>query len=180
MRMTIWAFGLVCLVALSLLAVATWRGDRSFGVSQLWEKLAGPADLGPVDFSAINRSVTGNDALFCPAGLCGAVRIDGAAPVFTVPAPALLQAVREFLAAQPDLVRVASDDVAMQDRYVARTARLRFPDTINVRIVPAGEGRSTLALYSRSQIGRRDFGVNRARLEGWLAALGRNVPVASP
>jgi hypothetical protein len=55
-----------------LLAVAVWRGDRSFGASDLWEKLAGPADLGPVDFPAISRSATGNDALFCPTGLCGA------------------------------------------------------------------------------------------------------------
>jgi hypothetical protein len=180
MRTIIWAFGLVCLLALSLLAVAVWRGDRSFGASDLWEKLAGPADLGPVDFPAISRSATGNDALFCPTGLCGAARVDGAAPVFSVPAPALLQAVRAFLAAQSDLVRVASDEAAMQDRYVARTARMRFPDTITVRIVPAGEGRSTLALYSRSQIGRKDFGVNKARLDGWLAGLGRSVPVVSP
>jgi hypothetical protein len=180
MRMIIWAFGLACLLALSLLAVAVWRGDGRFGVADLWEKLAGPADLGPVDFPAISRSATGNDALSCPTGLCGTARVDGAAPVFAVPAPALLQAVRAFLAAQPDLVRVASDDAAMQDRYVARTARMRFPDTINVRVVPVGEGRSTLALYSRSQIGRKDFGVNKARLDGWLAGLGRSVPGVSP
>ncbi len=180
MRMIIWAFGLVCFLALSLLAVAVWRGDRSFGASDLWEKLAGPADLGPVDFPVISRSATGNDALFCPAGLCGTARVDGAAPVFAVPAPALLQAVRAFLATQTDLVRVASDDATMQDRYVARTARMRFPDTITVKVMPAGEGRSTLALYSRSQIGRKDFGVNKARLDGWLASLGRSVPVVSP
>ncbi|MCU0884705.1 MAG: DUF1499 domain-containing protein [Beijerinckiaceae bacterium] len=180
MRAIIWMFGLACFVALSLLAVAVWRGDRSFGVVDLWERLAGPADLGPVDFGAIRRSATDNDALFCPAGLCGATRSEGAAPVFAVPAVALQQAVRAYLATEPDLVRVASDDAAMQDRYVARTARMRFPDTVHIRIVPMGEGRSTLALYSRSQIGRKDFGVNRARLEGWLAGLGRSVPTVSP
>ena len=180
MRAVIWTFGLVCLSALSLLAIAVWRGDQSMGVTKLWERIAGPADLGPVDFAAIRRSTSGNDALICPAGLCGETRVDGAAPVFRLPAPALRQAVQAFLGAQADLVRVASDDAAMQDRYVARTARMRFPDTINVRIVPVGEGRATLALYSRSQIGRRDFGVNKARLDGLLASLASSVPVASP
>jgi uncharacterized protein (DUF1499 family) len=37
-------------------------------------------------------------------------------------------------------------------------------------VFPAGEG-STLAIYSRSLIGRSDLGVNRARVTRWLAAL---------
>jgi uncharacterized protein (DUF1499 family) len=39
-------------------------------------------------------------------------------------------------------------------------------------VLPAGAGRSTLAIYSRSLVGRKDFGVNRARIQRWLAALG--------
>jgi uncharacterized protein (DUF1499 family) len=49
---------------------------------------------------------------------------------------------------------------------------MRFPDTIDVLIIGCGEGRSTLALYSRSQIGRSDLGINRARLERWLRRIG--------
>ena len=48
---------------------------------------------------------------------------------------------------------------------------MRFPDTIDVEVMPAGENQSTLALYSRSLVGRKDFGVNRARLQRWRAAL---------
>jgi uncharacterized protein (DUF1499 family) len=48
---------------------------------------------------------------------------------------------------------------------------MRYPDTIDVEILPADEGRSTLAVYSRSLVGRKDFGVNHARLRRWLAAL---------
>jgi uncharacterized protein (DUF1499 family) len=32
--------------------------------------------------------------------------------------------------------------------------------------------RSTLALYWRSLVGRKDFGVNRERVQRWLAAVG--------
>ena len=48
---------------------------------------------------------------------------------------------------------------------------MRFPDTVDVEVFPAGENQSTLAIYSRSLIGRKDFGVNRARITRWLAAL---------
>jgi len=40
-----------------------------------------------------------------------------------------------------------------------------------VRVLPAGEGKSTLAIYSRAVYGRRDFGVNQARIEDWLSRL---------
>jgi uncharacterized protein (DUF1499 family) len=48
---------------------------------------------------------------------------------------------------------------------------MRFPDTIDVEVVPVGDDKSTLAIYSRSLVGRSDFGVNRARIARWMAAL---------
>ena len=48
---------------------------------------------------------------------------------------------------------------------------MRFPDTIDIEVFPAGQRQSTLAIYSRSLLGRKDFGVNRARIARWLAAL---------
>jgi uncharacterized protein (DUF1499 family) len=35
-----------------------------------------------------------------------------------------------------------------------------------------GQDASTLALYSRSQVGSSDFGVNKRRLERWVARIG--------
>ena len=57
---------------------------------------------------------------------------------------------------------------------VQRTALLRFPDYIDVAIQPApgGDGgSSTIAVYSRSRFGYSDLGVNRKRVEDWMAAL---------
>jgi uncharacterized protein (DUF1499 family) len=59
----------------------------------------------------------------------------------------------------------------MTERYVRRTSWLGFPDTIAVRFLDRPEGASTLALYSRSKFGEGDLGVNRARIERWLAKL---------
>jgi hypothetical protein len=173
-------FGTLCLAAALVFVIAVWRGDSTFGIASLWQRLAGPADLGPVDFAAIIRSPTGNDALICPPDLCGATRTDGVAPVFLVPAARLRDAVRAIEADDPDVFALASGGAPEQDRYLARTRLMRFPDTVNVRFIELGGGRSTLALYSRSQIGRSDFGANKARLAGWIRLLRAALPVANP
>lgn len=50
--------------------------------------------------------------------------------------------------------------------YVTRSAVLGFPDYTTVRQV---EGR--LEVNARLRFGRSDFGVNRARIEAWLAQI---------
>ena len=60
----------------------------------------------------------------------------------------------------------------MKSRFVQVTRLMRYPDTVDLEVIPVGENQSTLALYSRSLVGRKDFGVNRARLQRWLAAVG--------
>ncbi len=121
-----------------LLAIGIWRGDESFGVARVWERVAGPPDLGAVDFSRIARSPSGNDALFCPPELCGGARVDGVAPVFAVPVSRLRDAVRVIEVNDPDIFALARDDQRVQDRYLARTRLMRFPDTINVRFIRLG------------------------------------------
>jgi uncharacterized protein (DUF1499 family) len=69
--------------------------------------------------------------------------------------------------AQPRTTLHAAFDDRLQAHFVARSALLNFPDLIAVQVTPD----SGLILWSRSLYGRSDFGVNRARLETWLAAL---------
>jgi uncharacterized protein (DUF1499 family) len=54
-----------------------------------------------------------------------------------------------------------------------------YPDTIVVRFIDLPDGRSTIALYSRSQLGKGDLGVNLARIQRWLAALEAQTPAAT-
>ncbi len=180
MRNLVWtvaAFGLATSV---LLSFAIWRGDDSYGIASFWTRMAGPADLGPVDFTGIVRSPSSNDALICPPDLCGATRTDGAAPIFNVPVARLRDAVRVIEVNDPDVFPLARNEAKVQDRFLARTRLMRFPDTISVRFIDLGGGRSTLALYSRSQIGRSDFGVNKARLDDWIKQLRSKLPISLP
>ncbi len=70
---------------------------------------------------------------------------------------------RTFLAAEYPAER--------QVHFVARSAVFNFPDLITAQVNAAGADRSILVLYSRSVYGYADFGVNRQRLDDWLAEL---------
>ena len=136
------------------------------GPERIWA-LFGPADLGPVNFETLKRRTSPNDLLACPQNICIA-KSDLASPIFAVSAPELQKAFAKVIASEPSVEQVASDDSGFTRRYVQRTKIMRFPDTIVVRFIDLGDGRSTIALYSRSQLGESDFGVNHARIERWL------------
>jgi uncharacterized protein (DUF1499 family) len=142
-------------------------------LERLWARF-GPPDLGPVAFETLQRRTVPNDALACPAALCRAAS-DLTPPLFAVSAGELRLAFARMIAAEPDVTRVKSG--GLDERYIQRTRWLRFPDTVVVRYIPRGDGQSTLALYSRSQLGQGDWGVNRARIKRWLDGLAREAPV---
>ena len=75
--------------------------------------------------------------------------------------------------AEPDIVEQSCEpNCDRTARFIQYTRLMRYPDTIDVQVLPAGDNQSTLAIYSRSLVGQKDFGVNRARVERWLASLG--------
>jgi uncharacterized protein (DUF1499 family) len=160
--------------AAAAVAIAVLAAFLIAGPERVWS-LFGPADLGPVKFESLIRRTSPNDSLACPQGLCVA-RSDVTPPIFAVSAPELQKAFAKVIASEPRVEQVASDEAGFTARYIQRTKIMRFPDTVNVRFIDLGDGRSTIALYSRSQLGEGDFGVNRARIERWLEKLSREAP----
>ena len=170
-RMRLWSS------VLSVTAAAVMTLLAAFfivGPERVW-MLYGPPDLGPVSFETLKRQTSANNALACPQDLCMA-KSDIAPPVFAVGAPDLARAFAKIMASEANVEQVDVDDGGLTRRYVQRTKILRFPDTICVRFIDLGEGRSTIALYSRSQFGLSDFGVNRARISRWLEKLEKEAP----
>lgn len=162
-------------LALILIILAA-AGYFLAGPERIWNQFGNP-DLGPVAFETLERRTTPNDALACPPGFCSASS-DITSPLFAIEVTELRRLFQQAIAEEPLLTRIDADDGALTERYIQRSSGLRFPDTINIRYIDRGEGRSTLALYSRSQIGRNDLGVNRARLERWLGKLEKLAPSA--
>lgn len=143
-------------------------------VASAWLLAACSADTARVDFAALARSGSPNDALACPAALCPA-KVDLVTAPVAMPAAALAAQVEAVLPAEPrtELVsRTAAADGTVEYVLVQRSAVFRFPDTVNVLVRPVDDSHAVIAMYSRSNYGFGDFGVNLARLKTWLADLG--------
>lgn len=160
------AMGLVAAAAAALLVLAPKETPL---LARLYERVAGPADLGPVDFATLVRRTTPNDALACPPGACSEAAADFDPGVYPLPVMELRRRFAAMALAEPRVVQVhrGAEPDAPQDRYVQRSRLMSFPDTIDVRFVPLSAATSTLAVYSRSQLGRGDLGVNLARIRLW-------------
>jgi uncharacterized protein (DUF1499 family) len=84
----------------------------------------------------------------------------------------LLARLRRIALAEPDTTELyCGVDCDHTARILQHTRLMRFPDTIDIAVLAVADNQSTLAIYSRSLIGRGDLGVNSARIARWLAAL---------
>jgi uncharacterized protein (DUF1499 family) len=150
------------------------------GPERIWNRF-GPPDLGEISFETLKRRSTPNDALACPTDLCSA-KSDIIPPLFSVSAGDLQLAFSNVIASEKRVTKVEATDRDRRDRterYIQRSRLMGFPDTIVVQFFERPGGRSTLALYSRSQLGKSDFGVNRARIARWLEKLTMRAPVSN-
>ena len=156
----------VVLGVLGVVAVAV----AVIGRDEMLTMIFGPADHAAVDFATLALDGRPNQHLVCPEGFCAAPP-HAASPVFEISATALRDRWMAMIAGQPRVTRTGADDAALHYDFVQRSLVFRFPDAITVRFIDLDEGRATLAIYSRSYYGYDDFGVNRRRVEAWLAAL---------
>lgn len=111
----------------------------------------------------------GNSFLACPPDYCTATAAPS--PIFTLPADRLAQAWREMLAGEPGIVIVADDPARRRLVVIQHTRFLRFPDIVTAEFAPLANGKSSVAVYSKSRYGRGDFGTNRRRVLAWLDRL---------
>ena len=169
-----WQNLLICFFLLGVVAVATLI---VVGPAKIWSSV-GPADLGPVDFGKLSRQKAPADALACPREFCTAVA-DFEPPIFKASAPELRATLSKIAEQQPRTVRVDAHDATLTDRYVQRSKLMQYPDTIVVQFIDRPNGTSTVAIYSRSQLGKSDLGVNLARIKLWLSELAKVVPIAN-
>jgi len=155
-----------------LVAILTVVFSVAVGRERVLTALLGPIAINTIDFKQLVPGPKPNQFLVCPAGYCLA-KPQLVSPVFAISGAILQQRWMRLMQAQPGMQPGAVDEQSMQYDYVQRSALMRFPDSITVRFIPLGTDSSTLAIYSRSNYGYSDFGVNEARIRTWLAALER-------
>ena len=125
----------------------------------------------PLDFRRLALRRSPNQHLVLPPGFGGVAAAHAESPVFEGSAENLRGRWKAMLERQRRVSRIREDAAAGQIECVERSRIMRFPDTITAKFIPQGEGRSTVAIYSRARYGYRDFGVNQARIARWLAEL---------
>lgn len=90
------------------------------------------------------------------------------APEFDLPAPKLAEAFDRFITADALVARLAGHPDELFVTYLVRTPVMRYPDYVSVRFIDLDEGRSTLAMFSRSRFGYSDRNMNKRRATGWF------------
>lgn len=136
-----------------------------------WGRGDGAVDEPMPDFATLVPGHTPNQYLALPPGFASPAPAHGESPVFDLPVAELETRALDAIRAQPRVTAIAADPARRQYAFVQRTAILRFPDTVTVRFVGVADGRSSLAIYSRSKVGYSDLGANAARVRTWLEAI---------
>ncbi len=138
-----------------------------------------------VDPTSAQKQPLGNDYVLRPFGVAqdGA---DGIAWVYDGDVGSLALRLQQTALAEPRTTLLAGDAAQGFITLVQRSKWMGFPDAISIRTSDLGQGRATLAIWSRPRYGNKDWGVNRARVQRWLAANRsfqvdpRPLPAASP
>ncbi|MCX7890613.1 MAG: DUF1499 domain-containing protein, partial [Rhodobacteraceae bacterium] len=102
-----------------------------------------------------------------PAGAAGG---DASAPVYAASPGKLLDRLVAAALAEPRTAVIGGDPAAGRVTLVQRSRLMGYPDVIAIRALPA-QGGATVAILSQSRFGGYDWGVNRARVERWMAAV---------
>jgi uncharacterized protein (DUF1499 family) len=127
-----------------------------------WVRLA-PSDpaVWHVDPETVTERGPRNSYLLAPGG---------DAPPLELPLPPDEVAARleKIALTTPRTVRLAGQGDFVT--YVTRSAAFGFPDYTSVRIRPTATG-SQVLIFARSRFGDSDLGVNRARVDAWIARL---------
>ena len=122
-----------------------------------------------IDLILGNKSDTPNDALACPLNFCQG-RANYTVPIFQLSKAVLAVRVQEMIKSEPRTTLIHSNPNLDQLIFVQRSRLFGFPDTIWVQFVDL-RSESSLIIYSRSNYGYWDFGVNRKRIKSWLKKL---------
>lgn len=127
-----------------------------------------------IHFKSLQRPPKPNTCLAAPENFSLASEADFAPPEFDLSAADLFTKLNDIISADRSFSRLLTDADTLRLKFVATTGLMRFKDDVDIEVIPLGEGKSTLAIYSRSRVGYSDLGANRKRVTKLIAKLTTN------
>ena len=108
-----------------------------------------------------------------PPGFADAAKPDAAPPLFAGTQEELYGRAEGVISAHSHWHLKAADPAGRRLSFIAVSKVFRFKDDVDIAVLPGpeGSGQATLAVYSRSRIGRSDFGANEKRVKEILDLL---------
>ncbi len=95
---------------------------------------------------------------------------DGRSPIFQADPATIARALQDLIRESPRAALIAGSAEEGHFTVIERSRLVGFPDFVTVKIFET-DGGTALAIFSRSQYGYSDMGVNKARVERWLQSL---------
>jgi uncharacterized protein (DUF1499 family) len=132
---------------------------------------AGLEEAQPLEFASLVLPRSPNTCLATPAWHPGFKHLE--TPIYPVSTGRLFEVLGQVAAEFPRTYPRGSWPERNQAQWVERSQIMNYPDIIMAEVVAAPTGGAGLFLYSHSLFGWSDMGVNRARVDRWLAALMR-------
>ena len=122
----------------------------------------------PIDFASLQVDPKPHTWLVLPEGFQSTATPDAICPVYEEGPDALLERFIATGLSEPRTEIVRRE--GLQVELCQKSLVFRFPDYITVEAMAQNSG-SALAIYSRSQMGYSDLGVNGKRITRWLSNL---------
>jgi hypothetical protein len=101
---------------------------------------------------------------------------DAPSPVVPGDPEDVLAALDRIALATPRTSLFAGSVLSGRVTYVTRSLIMGWPDFTTITVLAAPGGGSLPVLFARQRFGDGDMGVNRARVEAWLAQLSATTP----
>lgn len=130
------------------------------------------------NFQAFTVSFLPNHFLVCPKNYCRAKPM-AYSPAYPISAEDLFNAFNQMAARDPSIHFVYTMPESGQFELTVQSRWVPLPSDVSIQFMAISSHQSTVAIYSQSRYGVYDFGLNKRRVENWLATLSA-LAAASP
>lgn len=142
------------------------------GSGQLLEGIFGREEVPLVDFRTLAIARGSPDHyLVCPEDVCLSEPPDQVLQVYDISAERLRARLLSFVDNQATVSFWRMDPAINQFDFLENDPSMRMPDVVTVQTFDLGQGKSAIAIYSRSLHSFADKGSNRKRVQRWLAMI---------